>query len=83
MRSVAVGATARQNAQHEDRPGLWIAAEPHAPVTEAQTPLRWRNARQALDVSGRRVGREALDRGEDAFTDRPIEVLDVAGRGDA
>jgi hypothetical protein len=76
--SVAVGATAVQDAQHLDDAG-GVAPEAHAPLPYAQAPLVL-NSSELDDVTGRRLTRETIERVNDPSVDRWVQALEVASR---
>lgn len=70
--SVAVGATARQDAQDHQLSLLAVAPEAHAPVPDAQTMLV--DAGAHADIEAGIVGSQPLERGHDALADWGIEA---------
>src|SRR5206468_206525 len=78
-RSVAVGASAGQHAEHVDGELLVVESQQYAPVGDAEAPLA--ASSQLDDVAGGRVGDETVQRVEDALAYRRIETAQVASRG--
>ena len=76
--SVAIRATAGQNAQHEDDSGA-IALKAHAPVTNPQPPFRV-GSRELHHVARRCVAGQPIECLDDASSYRRVEALEVTSR---